>query len=156
MEAIIGTITLRDGDVNFVVDDDTNRYTSIGGNNLTYDDAGNLTTDKDGYKYTYDYENRITEIKDSSNNSVAEFAYDALGRRIKKYDAAIDQTTYYYHNDKWQVFAEFDGDDDFQRWYAYGNYIDEVLFSNTDGGKYYLHDHLYSPATLVDVSGTLL
>jgi RHS repeat-associated protein len=151
-------VNLRNGsDETYVVDDDTNRYTSIGGNNLTYDDAGNLTTDKDGYKYSYDYENRIIEIKDSSNNDVAEFAYDALGRRIKKYDAVAGQTTYYYYNDKWQVFAEFDGDDDVQRRYVYGNYIDEVLFSPGVGGSYYyLHDHLYSPVTLVNGSGTVI
>lgn len=63
-------VNLRDGsDEAYVVDDNTNRYTSIGGNNLTYDNAGNLDTDKDGYKYTYDYEKRNIEIvKDSSNN----------------------------------------------------------------------------------------
>ncbi len=151
-------VDLRDGsDETYVVDDDTNRYTSIGGNNLTYDNAGNLTTDKDGYKYSYDYENRIIEIKDSSNNDVAEFAYDALGRRIKKYDAVTDEMTYYYYNDKWQVVAEFDGDDSPQRWYVYGNYIDEVLFSPGVGGNYYyLHDHLYSPVTLVNGSGTVI
>ncbi len=43
-----GNQTLRDdGTVNFTVDDDTNRYTSIGGNSITHDDAGNMTTDKD-------------------------------------------------------------------------------------------------------------
>ncbi len=30
----------------FLVDDDTNRYTSIAGNTLTHDDAGNLTRDR--------------------------------------------------------------------------------------------------------------
>ena len=57
--------------MNFVVDDDTNRYTSIGGNSITHDDAGNVTADKDGYTYEYDYENRIVKIEDSSSNDVA-------------------------------------------------------------------------------------
>jgi len=48
-----------------------------------YKVAGNLTADKDGYEYQYDYENRIVKItKDGS--AIAEFAYDALGRRIEK------------------------------------------------------------------------
>ena len=42
--------------------------------------AGNLTTDKDGYQYEYDYENRIVRIT-KDGNDIAEFAYDALGRR---------------------------------------------------------------------------
>jgi len=38
--------------------------------------------------------------------------------------------------------------------YTYGNYIDEVLYSYTMsfGQYYYVHDHLYSPAALVDTS----
>ena len=87
-----------------------------------------------------------------------EFAYDALGRRIKKYDSVADQTTYYYYNDKWQVFAEFDGADSNKRWYVYGNYIDEVLLSPGVGGSYYyLHDHLYSPVALISYpAGTVI
>ena len=85
-----GNQTLRDDPgapgVNFVVDDDTNRYTSIGGNSIGHDDAGNLTTDKDGYTYEYDYENRIAKIQDSASNDVAEYACDALGRRIRFID----------------------------------------------------------------------
>ena len=71
------------------MDDNTNRYTSIGGNSITHDDAGNLTTDKDGYTYEYDYENRIVKIEDSSSNDVAEYAYDALGRRIRVIDSGV-------------------------------------------------------------------
>jgi hypothetical protein len=37
--------------------------------------------------------------------------------------------------------------------FVYGNYIDEVLFSNKFGVywwcKYYIHDHLFSPVTLI-------
>ena len=39
-----------------------------------------------GYGYSYDYENRIAEINDVNGTVVAEFAYDALGRRIRKID----------------------------------------------------------------------
>jgi hypothetical protein len=64
-----GNQTLRDDPgahgMNFVVDDDTNRYTSIGGDSITHDDAGNVAADKDGYTYEYDYENRVVKIEDS-------------------------------------------------------------------------------------------
>ena len=97
-----GNQTLRDdpgaSGVNFVVDGDTNRYMSIGGNSISHDDAGNLTADKDGYAYEYDYENRIVKIQDSSSNDVVEYAYNALGRRIRVIDSKASTTTLYYYN----------------------------------------------------------
>ncbi len=104
-----GNQTLRDdGTVNFTVDDDTNRYTAIGGNSISHDDAGNMTVDKDSYQYTYDYENRIVKIEDVSDVEVATYAYDALGRRIRKIDSVADETTLYYYNPSWQCLAEYD------------------------------------------------
>ena len=77
------------------------------------DVAGNLTVDPNGSQYTYDYENRIVKIEDSGDATVAEFAYDALGRRIKKVDSKANggsgETTYYYYNDQWQDIEERDG-----------------------------------------------
>ena len=67
----------------------------------SYDGNGNLTDDS-MYKYHYDRENRIVKITKDSNN-IAEFAYDALGRRIRKIDSAAGETTLYYHNYNWQV-----------------------------------------------------
>jgi len=45
-----------------------------------------------------------------------------------------------------------------QRWYIYGNYIDEVLrITDSSNNKYYyVHDHLYSPAALVNTSGNVV
>jgi len=92
-------VNVRDGnDITYTVDDLTNRYTSVAEANLTYDAAGNLTKDKDGYEYEYDYENRIVKII-KGGTDIAEFAYDALGRRVEKKDL-IDpnNTRRYYHN----------------------------------------------------------
>jgi YD repeat-containing protein len=86
------SVIVRDGNnVNYDIDNLSNRYESVGGNTLAYDAAGNLTTDKDGYQYEYDYENRITKITKDSND-IAEFAYDALGRRIKMKDSITPPT----------------------------------------------------------------
>jgi len=38
---------------------------------------------------------------------VAEFDYDALGRRIRKYDGIADANTFYYYNQNWQVLCEY-------------------------------------------------
>jgi RHS repeat-associated protein len=47
-----------------------------------------------------------------------------------------------------------------QAWYAYGNYIDEVLLTAPANfwvvTRCYVHDHLYSPAALATGSGTVL
>jgi YD repeat-containing protein len=55
--------------------------------------------------YYYDYENRLTKItKDPNNTAVAEFSYDALGRRIEKKDSITSANTRrYYNNYNWSV-----------------------------------------------------
>ncbi|MFC1678049.1 hypothetical protein ACFL3G_13445 [Planctomycetota bacterium] len=149
-------VNLRSGsNEDYVIDANTNRYTSVGGDSLTYDAAGNRTTDKDGYEYKYDYENRIIEVNDVNGTRVAEFSYDALGRRVEKKDL-IDpnNTRRYINNYKWQVLSDYNDNDVHQASYFFGNYIDEVLVANPSIGVlvYYIHDHLYSPVALVNVA----
>ena len=154
---------MRDGNnVNYDIDSLTNRYDSVGGNNLTYDAAGNLTKDKNGYTYHYDYENRLLKIKKSNDTvTVVEFTYDALGRRIEKKDSITSANTRrYYYNYNWQILSEFDGSGGYKKSYIYGNYIDEVLMSVVSAiastHKYYLHDHLSSPVALTDNDGVVV
>ena len=157
-------VHLRDGNnIDYDVDNLTNRYDSVGGSALTYDAAGNLTKDKNGYTYYYDYENRPTKIKKSNDTvTVAEFSYDALGRRIEKKDSITSANTRrYYYNYNWQILSEYDsGGTTHKRSYVYGNYIDEVLMSfwfyAASQCKYYLHDHLYSSAAIADYFGQVV
>ncbi|HUT31495.1 MAG TPA: hypothetical protein VMX13_16995 [Sedimentisphaerales bacterium] len=62
-----------------------------------------------------------------------------------------------YKKINWQVLCEYDGSGTFKAWYAYGNYIGEVLMRGTSIAptfmKFYVHDHLYSPAALVSYTG---
>ena len=88
-----------------------------------------MTSDAGGYEYHYDYENRLTKVAHDSV-TIAEYAYDALGRRIEKYDPCDsgERTRYYY--DGWRVLSEHDGDDvnlPMLRYFVYGNYIDEPV-----------------------------
>ena len=130
------TVNLRSGaDQVYAADTPniTNRYTAVGGQPLAYDAAGNLTQDHDGYRYVYDYENRITRIYKLNGQTeidVAYYAYDALGRRIRKVDAVASETAYYYYNDQWQILCEYADDTTFRQLFTYGNYIDEVLSRN--------------------------
>ncbi len=115
--------------------------------------AGNLAKDRGGYEYEYDYENRIVKVT-KDNSDIAEFAYDALGRRIRKIDSNSSETTLYYYNDSRQVLCEYSGGGSFERMFMYGNYIDEPIMTYSGGIYFYVQDHLYSTAALVDASGT--
>jgi RHS repeat-associated protein len=94
---------------------------------------------------------------------VAEFAYDALGRRIRKIDSIADETTLYYYNNNWQVLSETDADGTTQRWFVYRNYIDEPLMmyvygldEDFESKYYYVQDALYSVRALVSAKGWVI
>jgi len=92
-------------------------------------------------------------------NDIAEFAYDALGRRIRKTDHVADTNTLYYYSINWQVLSEYDGAGSHKQSFAYGNYIDEVVHRWAAGPpdqRYYVHDHLYSTAALLNASGSVV
>ncbi|MHC4153819.1 MAG: hypothetical protein ACYST6_02670 [Planctomycetota bacterium] len=74
--------------------------------------------DKDGYEYQYDYENRIVRIT-KDGNDIAEFAYDALGRRIRKIDSVAGTTNLYCYNDNWQVVCDYNDGDVLKEYYIY-------------------------------------
>ena len=67
-------------------------HTSIDSNTLEYDAAGNLTKDANSYEFEYDYENRVVKVTKDAND-IAEFAYDCLGRRIRKIDSVDSNNT---------------------------------------------------------------
>ena len=58
-------------------------YTNINNQTLTSDSGGNLTTDGT-YQYAYDYRNRLVEVDTASGHVLAQYNYDALGRRYQK------------------------------------------------------------------------
>jgi RHS repeat-associated protein len=166
-----GNQTLRDdGSVNFTVDSATNRYTAIGGNSISHDDAGNMnehTRNATKYHYDYDYENRVMLIKKETAPDtwapVAEYDYDALGRRIRVKKDFVDSVpsvvTLFYYNPDWQVLAEYDGSNNLQCYFVYGNYIDEplIMHRQSDGEDYfYGQDHLYSTVILIDDDGNVI
>jgi RHS repeat-associated protein len=93
----------------------------------------------------------------ASNNQVKDY------RRQKADCVTAANTCYYYYSDNWQVLAEYDGYGsmgNLTQAFIYGNYIDEAVmmlnYSGTTGAYYYLHDHLYSPAALVNSSGIVV
>jgi len=69
-----------------------------------------------------------------------------------------DETTLYYYNDNRQVLADYNDAGVLQMWFVYGNYVDEVVMMRRQEGQnwydcFYVQDHLYSPAALIDAVG---
>jgi RHS repeat-associated protein len=133
-----------------------NQYTQISGTNLTYDNNGNLTDDGTN-TYAYDYANRLMKVTRKSDSQIlAEFKYDALGRRIQKYNNVALTTTNYYL-DGARVIEERNSSDTVIKTYTYGNGIDEVLTMETGGQTYYFHDNtLGSIYAVTDQSGVVV
>ena len=110
--------------------------------------------------YSWDHENHLTTIQKTNTSGelelVAEYVYDALGRRVgfTEYRSGVARYVREFSYDGWRQLTEIVrfGTLELYRDYAYGNRLDEVLSSryrHSIGSLYYLHDHLNSPAALV-------
>lgn len=130
-----------------------NAYSSIVyGNtfNLAYDLNGNLTDD-DTRQYTYDRENRIVSV---DGGAVAAYAYDALGRRIRKI-ADGDTTLYYY--DGMQLIEERDGAGAVKATYVWGRWIDDIVSMQRNAQDYFYHSNaLGSVVAVTNTSGQVV
>ena len=67
----------------------------------TYDADGNLTSDG-VFTYAYDSAGRLTAVS-SNGVTVASFAYDATGRRVRKVTPAATHAFFY---DDWNLIEE--------------------------------------------------
>jgi RHS repeat-associated protein len=93
---------------------------------FAYDDNGNLSVDENGNTYFYDYRNRLIEVQDPNSDTIAEYSYDALGRRIRKTVDSV--TTYFIYDPQGRVIAEYEGSTPtLAREFVYGNGFSEVL-----------------------------
>ena len=106
----------------------------------------------------YDYRNQMVEFDDLTRGQRHTYAYDALGRRIRRIvdadgaDTGPDETRYFYCG--WQVKEEQDSSGTETATYVYGLYIDEALTMRRAGSDYYYHtDELYNVMALTDGAG---
>ena len=138
--------------------DPVNELTKVDNTAYEYDAAGNLT--KDGtYSYFWDYENRLTKVKLASDSSdVAEYTYDALGRRAEKIDHTGESAvTTRWYLDAWSAVEERDGDDALQATFINGARLDEYILMNRNSTNYW---YMESPivgnvVALVNSSGAI-
>jgi RHS repeat-associated protein len=135
-----------------------------------HDDNGNLTDD--GRKtFEWDFNNRLLKVTRKSDGEViADYAYDAVSRRIRKSvtnSGQLDGTTTYYYDDQ-RVVEEQGVSELVSRQYVYGNYIDEVLLmdrnaddddSATGSGDrrlFYHQSSLFNVCALTDTVGAVV
>ena len=64
------------------VDVNTNRFTT--GQGYTYDFAGNIVQDNQGRQFIFNGDNKQVEVRNSQNQIIGQYFYDADGKRIKK------------------------------------------------------------------------
>ncbi|MDD5134583.1 MAG: RHS repeat-associated core domain-containing protein, partial [Phycisphaerae bacterium] len=136
-----------------------NQYYSVAAVAFSYDLNGNLTNDG-VFRYYYDCENRLIDVNDQSDQPVAHYEYDYLGRRISKTDYTLSParyTLFCYDGD--QVIAEYSGGGTLLRKFVYGPGIDEpiMMIDASSGSRYYYHfDGLGSVAALSNNGGSLV
>ncbi|MBI5885113.1 MAG: RHS repeat protein [Deltaproteobacteria bacterium] len=140
-----------------------NRIATSDGETYAHDNNGNIVS-KTGATgttaYAYDYENKLVKAT-MPDGAVAEYKYDALGRRIEKKvtpsviasaSEAISTTRYLY--DGANAIAEYDVSNNLKTKYTHGLGIDDALAMEKSGAIYYYHkDGLGTITALTDSTG---
>ena len=142
-----------------------NQYTTTPIDDRGYDRNGNLTlrtapeAGATQAQIKYDYRNQMVEYTDLVAGQRHSYAYDALGRRIRRIvdaDAPIPQETRYFYDD-WRVCEEQDPAGTTQATYVYGLYLDEVLTMQRGGTDSYYHtDDLYNVMAVTDSAAAVV
>lgn len=79
--------------------------TGVEGTSFAYDDDGNLTSDG-VWSYGYDAENRLISM--STSGQSLSFAYDYMGRRVRKTVTGTGAKDIKFAYDGWSMIAELD------------------------------------------------
>lgn len=130
--------------------DDNNRQTRYNGQALTYDANGNLLSDGTR-NFEWNARNELVSVMEGGT-IVAQYNYDALGRRVGKTERGRG-VAYLY--DGSSVIQENDGVTNSSIFAGLG--IDQRFARNLGGTRaYFLTDHLGSTRALVDNDGETL
>ncbi|MEO5894048.1 MAG: RHS repeat-associated core domain-containing protein [Ferruginibacter sp.] len=107
-----------------------------------YDLNGNITNDG-RHNYSYDDENRMIA---ADGGATATYAYDALGRRIKK---VTGTTTINYFFDGQQIIEEHNATDNTVATYVWGTWIDGIVCMRRNNNDYYYHTNNIGSVTAI-------
>jgi len=130
--------------------DDNQRQTQYNGQALTYDANGNLTSD--GMRtFEWNARNELVRVAEAGA-VVAEYRYDAIGRRVGKFEGGVD-VSFLYDG----LSAVQEGTGAAKNPVFSGSGIDQRFARNLSGERsYFLTDHLGSTRALVDYDGNVL
>ena len=123
------------------------RLASWTGGAYTHDAAGNVTRiEREGRPTLFlTWNSRYQLVSVATNGVFAEgYAYDALGCRAST--TTLEGTTRLVYDDKWQVIADLDEQDNVIASYTWGDGIDNLLAVKVGGVSYY---------PLTDIQGTV-
>ncbi|MBU0679475.1 MAG: hypothetical protein KJ626_15350, partial [Verrucomicrobia bacterium] len=143
---------------------DTNgALVAYGDVSLSYDADGHLVSELSSSAtntYVYDAAGRLSRIEDAGGAAVAQYGYDADGRRIWK---DVGGTRTYFHYANGQITGEYDADGHELRTYGYRPQTDDratriaPLFMKSGANYYwYLAGHDQSVRKIVDPSGQIV
>jgi RHS repeat-associated protein len=133
-----------------------NRMVAQGSTSAQYDADGNMTQRVRGSDTLTLWWNSVSQL-DSAHSTLrgtVRYAYDGLGRRIRRSTAAADR---WYLYDEHQIIADLDANGDVVTSYSYFPGIDRPHSLQTAGGTTYwfLDDGRGNVAGLVNASGAL-
>lgn len=165
-----GNRLLRDGESFSAIHDDANRLLENEDFCFSYDLNGNLLTKQQKIggacsgattEYTYNPENQLVQVA-IDGNVIADYRYDALGRRIQK-ETTMGTQKYVY--DGADIVLEYNGSDTLKAHYLHSLNIDEPLLMRRDQDDdgvfepsedfYYTADRLGSILELTREDGTV-
>ena len=145
----------RGESVTAFVANEMNEYAQVGDEVPLYDDNGNLGL-RQGTILVHDSLNRLIALRNQAGETVANYQYDALGRRISKTTSAGLVEHYLY--DEHHCIEERGAADALVHQYVYGVRLDEAVELRTGEGEslYYLHNSLGSIVALADSGGSVI
>jgi RHS repeat-associated protein len=147
----VGNRTTVDS-VNYT-DNTRNQYTAVGGTNYTNSTNGNITSDGTS-TFGYDAENRLVSFDTTGSSNDATYAYDALGRRVKK---TVNSTSTFFVYDGDDIIADYSSAGTLLREYIHGDKVDEILAMQAGTNTYYYHyDGLGSVTEITDDTGSII
>ncbi|MFH1148746.1 MAG: RHS repeat-associated core domain-containing protein, partial [Pseudomonadota bacterium] len=140
--------------------DQNNELLGYGANVCRYDENGNLIQNADSAQtmnFFYDVENRLERVEDDGGSTVAQYYYDAFGRRLWK---DVGGTKTYFHYADEGLIGEYNAGGIEIRSYGYkpdSTWTTDPLFMKQGGAYYWYHnDHLGTPMQMTASNGAVV
>jgi RHS repeat-associated protein len=138
--------------------DDDNRMTSAGSKTFGYDANGGLVNTSAGRTYTWNRDGMLNSV--SNGGSTYTYAYDPLGRRIKKtVNIGCNETvTKYVYDPSGALVAETGITNTVTAYYVYGagGLISKIIPGTPDEAYYYHYDGIGSTIAITDANENIV